>query len=157
MRFEDWYRVEHPKVLGALVAWSGDLDAASDATDEAFARVLARWHRVSGMERPGGYVCQVALNVVRRTMRRRGREAELLSRLGSPSVEGTSADHELWDLVRALPERQRTAVVLRYVADLQEADIASVMKVSRGTVASTLSDARRALAVVVPGIEEVHR
>jgi RNA polymerase sigma-70 factor (ECF subfamily) len=48
--------------------------------------------------------------------------------------------------VAKLPDRQRTAVVLRYVADLPEADIAAAMKVSRGTVASTLSDARKALA-----------
>ena len=40
----------------------------------------------------------------------------------------------------------RTAIVLRYVADLPEADIAEALHVSRGTVASNLSDARKALA-----------
>jgi RNA polymerase sigma-70 factor (ECF subfamily) len=55
-------------------------------------------------------------------------------------------DAALWDAVRALPPRARTAVALRYVADLPEAEIADVMGVARGTVAATLSSARRQLA-----------
>ncbi len=61
---------------------------------------------------------------------------------------------EVWDLVRALPDRQRTALVLRYVADLAERDIASVMGVTRGTVASTLSDARRRRGAVVNRLDD---
>lgn len=64
-------------------------------------------------------------------------------------------DARLWAEVRALPERQRQMVVLRYVADLAEGDIAGVLGVSRGTVASTLSDARRRLAGRLDGFEEV--
>ena len=45
----------------------------------------------------------------------------------------------------ALPTRQRTAVVLRFVADLTESQIAQAMGVSRSTVSSTLSDALAAL------------
>jgi DNA-directed RNA polymerase specialized sigma24 family protein len=56
---------------------------------------------------------------------------------------------EVWDLVRALPERQRIAVVLRYVADLTEPDIAIAMGIARGTVASTLAAARARLAGVL--------
>jgi DNA-directed RNA polymerase specialized sigma24 family protein len=67
---------------------------------------------------------------------------------------------EAWDLVRDLAPRQRTAVVLRYVADLTEADIAVVMGVSRGTVSSTLIDARRVIArrleAMPEGVEDRH-
>jgi DNA-directed RNA polymerase specialized sigma24 family protein len=45
-----------------------------------------------------------------------------------------------------LPDRQRKAIVLRFVADLAEADIAVAMGATRGTVASTLAAARRRLA-----------
>jgi DNA-directed RNA polymerase specialized sigma24 family protein len=55
----------------------------------------------------------------------------------------------VWDVVRALPDRQRMAVVLRYVADLAEDDIAVAMGVTRGTVASTLAAARRSLAALL--------
>ncbi|MCU1467962.1 MAG: sigma-70 family polymerase sigma factor [Actinomycetia bacterium] len=63
-----------------------------------------------------------------------------MSRGATPAPAG-----EVWDLVRSLTARQQQAVVLRYVADLAEADIARVMGVTRGTVASTLAHARRAL------------
>jgi RNA polymerase sigma-70 factor (ECF subfamily) len=62
---------------------------------------------------------------------------------------------EAWELVRALPRRQRTAIVLRYAADLPEADIAIAMGVTRGTVSSTLADARRALARMLDADEEL--
>jgi RNA polymerase sigma factor (sigma-70 family) len=144
--FEDWYRSQHRAVLGALVALSGDVEVAREATDEAFARALERWSDVQGMASPGGWVYQVALNVLRRTSRRRATAATRL--LGRPN--SASDPHlprpEVWAAVRALPIRQRTAVVLRYVADLAEADIAVAMGVTRGTVAASLAAARKRLA-----------
>jgi DNA-directed RNA polymerase specialized sigma24 family protein len=52
---------------------------------------------------------------------------------------------EVWELLRALTARQQQAIVLRYVTDLPESDIARVMGVTRGTVASTLAQARQVL------------
>jgi len=68
VEFEAWYRAQHPGVLAACTALSGDLDAARDATDEAFARALERWPDVAQMAAPGGWVQTVALNVLRRTL-----------------------------------------------------------------------------------------
>jgi len=146
--FDVWYRAEHRRVAAVLVALSADPDVAEDATDEAFARALDRWSEVAGMDRPEAWVVTVALNCLRRTLRRRTLERALWRR--RPPERG--ADQlalprpELWAAVRALPERQRLAVVLRYVADLPEADVAAVMGVSRGTVAASLSAARGRLA-----------
>ena len=56
--------------------------------------------------------------------------------------------------VADLPPRTRTAVALRYVADLTEAQVAEAMNVSRGTVASTLSSARQRLAAVLAPVRE---
>jgi RNA polymerase sigma factor (sigma-70 family) len=143
--FEDWYRREHPRVLGAMYVLTRDRDMAGDATDEAFARALARWPHVSSMASPGAWVHRVALNVVRRTARRRGIEERILSRQRSRDVvPGDRPD--VWDAVAALPLRQRTAIVLRFVADLPEADIALAMGINRGTVSSTLAAARRHLS-----------
>ena len=47
--------------------------------------------------------------------------------------------------VAALPERQRLAVFLRYFADLPYAEIASLLDISEGTVAATLSQAHAEL------------
>jgi DNA-directed RNA polymerase specialized sigma24 family protein len=95
-----------------------------------------------------GWCYRVALNVVRARARRRGLEQRLLPRLflrtNVPAPAG-----EVWELVQALPARQRIAIVLRYVADLDEREVAEVMGISRGTVASTLSAARRNLGVAL--------
>ena len=141
--FATWYEAEHPRVLGVLCALSGELDASRDATDEAFVRALARWPRVRKMASPGGWTYRVALNELRRLMRGRGRDA-LMGQARSPVVPET--DPELWDLVRRLPERQRIAIVLRYVADLPEQAVAEVMGIRRSTAASTLTQARQRLA-----------
>jgi RNA polymerase sigma factor (sigma-70 family) len=47
----------------------------------------------------------------------------------------------LWQVVRALPPRQRTAVVLRFYEDLSEAETAQVLGCSVGTVKSQVSRA----------------
>ena len=137
--FSAWYESEHPRVLGVLSALSGELDVAREATDEAFVRAFVRWGRVRRMDSPGGWTYRVALNELRRSLRRRARERSVSS--DAPRlVPATDAD--LWDLVRRLPERQRLAVVLRYVADLPEQAIADVMRITRSTAASTLTQAR---------------
>jgi RNA polymerase sigma-70 factor (ECF subfamily) len=141
--FEAWYRREHPKVVAALTWVAGDPHVAADATDEAFARAYANWRRVERMASPGGWVYRVALNVVRRRTRRAAFE---LRTIEPPAEVAQVVDREIWTVVQQLPERQRVAVVLRYLLDLSEQDVATAMGISRGTVASALAAARRRLA-----------
>ena len=141
--FEAWYLHEHPKVVAALTWVSGDPHMAADATDEAFARAYADWSKVGHMASPGGWVYRVALNVVRRRMRRAALERRTLE---PPALVAQVVDREIWVVVRRLPERQRVAVVLRYLLDLPEQEVAATMGISRGTVASALSSARKRLA-----------
>lgn len=61
---------------------------------------------------------------------------------------------ELRAAILALPERQRTAVFLRYYADLSYAQIADVLGVKPGTVAASLHAAHRSLR---RDLEEVAR
>lgn len=77
------------------------------------------------------------------------------SRSSHDAVDDLSVpDDELWSAVRSLPERQRLAIALRYVADLTEAEVAEAMGVRPGTVAATLSKARTQLATQLqPSIE----
>jgi RNA polymerase sigma-70 factor (ECF subfamily) len=148
IEFEVFYLREHPRVLGVLSAVSGDRQAAIEATDEAFVRALERWKRVGTMASPAGWTYRTALNALRRVKRRREAERLLLRRVHASAIAPES-DIELWEVVRSLPARQCEAVVLRYVADLPEAEIATAMGISRGTVASTLSDARARLATLL--------
>ena len=55
-------------------------------------------------------------------------------------LTGTLADPQLWAAVRALPERQRHAVILRYVADLDHAAIAATLATSPAMSRRRVSD-----------------
>jgi RNA polymerase sigma-70 factor (ECF subfamily) len=120
VEFEPWYRELHPKLVAWLVVAGGDVELARDVAAEAFTRAYSSWARVVALESPDGWVWTVAYNVLRRHFRRRA--------------------------LRSLPLRQRTAVALRYVVDLPQAQIAAVMGVAPGTVSATLVAARKRLA-----------
>src|SRR5437016_189390 len=143
--FASWYRTEHPRLLATMTIVTRDLHAAQDITAEAFARALAAWHRVSGMDSPTGWTYRVALNLARRRARRAALEERLLRRV-APANDAFPAEHaiELWDAVQALPPRAREAIALRYTAGLSEAEVAAAMKVAVGTASATLASARRA-------------
>jgi RNA polymerase sigma factor (sigma-70 family) len=154
--FATWYRREHPRLASTLVIVTGDAGIAAEAVDEAFARAYERWGRVGGMVSPSGWTYRTALNVLRRRRRRERLEAALLRRHptdpdGRGGLPAPPADWspEVWDALRSLPRRERTAVALRYVADLSTEQIAEAMGVAPGTVGSTLHAARRHLAAAL--------
>lgn len=146
--FEAWYRSSHSRLVAALLLVSGDLDLTRDAVDEACTRAFARWDRVRRMESPAGWTYRVALNTLRRRQRRAALEHRLLARTTQPPVIPAPAG-DAWEAVRDLPPRQRTAVVLRYVADLTQIEIAGAMGITRSTVSSLLADAHAHLAELI--------
>jgi RNA polymerase sigma-70 factor (ECF subfamily) len=151
-----WYRANRPRVLAALTMVTGDRELAVEATDEAFARAFERWRRVSAMTNPTGWTYRVALNRVRRLARRRAFESRLGARHASPPADAPiSADVDLWAAIRALPARQRQALVLRYVADLPEVEVARIMRITRGAVSSAVSKARSNLEQRIGGPVQV--
>jgi RNA polymerase sigma factor (sigma-70 family) len=141
--FDDFYRELQPRLLASLVAFSGDADLATDAVDEAFVRALVHWNRVTAMASPSGWLYRVAINVARRQARRHVHEREIAVRLATDRIHAVPTGHgadlgiELREVIARLPDRQRLAVVLRYVADLPEADIARAMGIRRSTVSAT--------------------
>jgi RNA polymerase sigma-70 factor (ECF subfamily) len=144
--FAAWYEAEHPGLVTALLLVTGDGDIAREAADEAFARAWLHWPRVAVMGSPRGWTYRVALNVVRRRGRRLALERALLARRLSPCESAMPPPAgEAWEVVRELPRRERTAVVLRFIADLTEEQAAAVMGVSRTTVSRALAHALRTL------------
>lgn len=146
--FERWYRTEHPLVFTALAVAGGDPEIAREATDEAFVRAYERWDRVQVMDSPGGWLYRVALNELRRRHRRRRVERDLLRRQPSPTADLSTqplADPGVWEAVRDLPQRQRSAIALRYVLDLTEKEVAATLGISRGAASASLVAARKRL------------
>jgi RNA polymerase sigma-70 factor (ECF subfamily) len=136
--FAEWYEAQYRRVFASVLLVAGDHGATAEAVDEAFARAWERWTRVSAMDAPAGWVFTVACNLLRRSARRRAREQALaLTPRPEPEI-----DVALWETVRALPNRERELVALRYVAGLTEKQIASTLGIAPGTVARGLHDAR---------------
>lgn len=146
--FTAWYRTAYRGLLRTLVLAIGDAEVATDATSEAFARALQHWDRVSQMSSATGWTYTVALNVARRMLRRARFEALILRRRPPPPPVREDG-LEVWDAVQRLPLRQRTAVALYYLSDLSQRDVADAMGVADGTVAATLHEARRQLAIAL--------
>ena len=144
--FESWYRTAHPRLLAALVVASGDVEAARDATSEAFTRALQHWARVRTMDAPEAWVHRVGINVLRRRHRRRILEERLLRRQRLEPAPPPQVAPEVWDALMSLPLRQRQAVALRYLLGMTQAEVAEAMGVVAGTAAATLHAARRNLA-----------
>jgi RNA polymerase sigma-70 factor (ECF subfamily) len=142
--FEQWYRGFHANLVATLALAVDDVDLARDAADEAIVRASERGPRVAAMRSPAGWTYRVAFNVARRRRRRERVERILIGSRPRPDDVAPPAG-ELWALVADLPERQRSAVVLRHVGHLTEVEVAAVMGITRGGVSSTLRAAYRSL------------
>jgi RNA polymerase sigma-70 factor (ECF subfamily) len=155
--FDSWYAREHPRLIATLLLSTGDVELASEGVDEAFTRALEKWDQVGVMASPTGWAFRVALNHARRTARPRSLEHRMFIRRAR-DVPVAAPAGEVWQVVSALPPRQREVVVLRHIADLREAEIAEMLSISRSTVSSTLSDAHERLGHLLddPPNEERH-
>ena len=149
--FDDFFRIEYPKLVAVAAALTGDRDLARDIAQESLFRACRAWDTVSGLDRPGAWTRRVALNLVTDNVRRGARDRRLAGRLasapGGASDETPSGpDEPFWRAVRRLPERQRVVVALHYLADRSVDEVAATMGIAPGTVKATLSHARRSLA-----------
>ena len=154
MDFEQFFDEHYGATVRALALAIGDRDRAEDWVQDAFAKAYRRWGRVSAMDRPAAWIYVVALNAERKEWARDERRALRASRRldgsaePSPDVATSTTDAlDVRSALRALTDRQRTAVVLRYLADLTIVDIARVMGCAEGTVKATLHQSLAKLRV----------
>ena len=112
----------------------GEAAAAEDVAAEAFIRAYARWPRLRNDPRRVGWVIRVTVNLAIDATRRRQRL--MPERRPADQDETVVLRLALVDALRGLPERQRQAVALRFLADLSEADVATALGVSTGAVKS---------------------
>lgn len=145
---ESLYRDEYAGMVRALTLLAGSPDAAADAVQDAFVAAGVRWSTVRSLDRPGAWIRTAAVHRLLDGHRRAGRWRRVAPRLAGPaSMPVDAVDADLIAAVHALPERQRAAVVLHYLADWPVDEVAAALRVAPGTVKSNLSDARAALRV----------
>jgi RNA polymerase sigma-70 factor (sigma-E family) len=118
---------------------TGDWHEAEELAQEAMSRTFAAWGRVREPERAAAYARKVLVNRYRSVARRARVEARHL--LASDPHDRYEPDFSgdgplLWEALRRLPARQRSAIVLRFYLDLPEAEVARLLGVPTGTVKS---------------------
>lgn len=159
--FADVFAAHHVEALRLAYLLCGDRHRAEDAVSEAFVRVYRRW-RKGGIDHPRAYIKRAVVNEVnsrfrRLTVERREAAKQSADNRGVRAADDQLADADLiFRTLQALPERQRTAIVLRYYADLSEAEIATTMGIAAGTVKSTVSRGLERLRAVMDQQGEVH-
>jgi RNA polymerase sigma-70 factor (sigma-E family) len=147
--FDAYVRASGPRLKRLAYLLTGDVHSAEDLLQSAYAKVLPRWRRVSTYEDPDAYLRKVMVNQ-RTSWWRRDRGRESLGPVPVTATAGDLADDQaeldvLLQALRALPTRQRTAVVLRHYCDLSEAETAAVMGITVGGVKSQTSKGLAAL------------
>jgi RNA polymerase sigma-70 factor (sigma-E family) len=147
--FEAFVAARWARLVRSAVLLGCSPSEAEDLVQATLVRCLASWRRVSAADDRDAYVHRVLVNGLSSARRRRWTgehpTAELPDR---PARDEYALVDEADVVLRALdrlPADQRTAVVLRYYANLSEEQMTEVLGVANGTVKSRLSRARRAL------------
>jgi RNA polymerase sigma-70 factor (ECF subfamily) len=150
--FDALYASTFQSLTLQLYAFVGDLAEAQDIVQDAFCRAYQRWSRVGRYDNPVAWVRRVAWNLATSRLRRRRVALNLLRRTRVETVPGPDPDRvALTRALATLPEPQRKAVVLHYLAHLTVAEIAHQENVAEGTVKSWLSRGRTLLASQLKG------
>lgn len=139
----------YPRLVAAVALVCGSRPAAEDAVQETLLRAWERSEKGEEIESLNAWVTTVSLNVARTGLRRLMAERRARARLAATTLPGESSTSDRVDVERtlaALPRRQREAVVLRYYLQMETREVAQALGVHEGTVKSTLSRARTALA-----------
>jgi RNA polymerase sigma-70 factor (sigma-E family) len=148
----DLYRRERPGLLRLAVLLVGDAGLAEDVVQDAFMALHRRWAKLTDPAGAAGYLRVSVVNGARTAHRRRvvaWRHLRVAEPDGHPPADTAvllAEEHQaVIKAVRRLPRRQQEVLVLRYWANLSEAEIAETLGVSRGTVKTCAS---RALATL---------
>ncbi|SRR6266487_2305938 len=132
-----------------------DIATAEEVVQDSFVAMHAGLHRLRDDEKALSYLRAAVVNRSRSVLRHR---VVVDRNAPKPAPDMPSAEHSALALIerssvvaalRTLPHRQREVVVLRYYADLSEAQIAAAMGITRGAVKSHTSRAMTALRSVL--------
>jgi RNA polymerase sigma-70 factor (sigma-E family) len=121
-----------------------DRNAAEDLVQEAFLRLARSAHRIKDESKAAAYLRSIVLNLARDNNRRGlvslRHHLPFDDRRASTEdeIELREDQRDVIEALRALPHRQRTALVLRYYEELGIDEIADAMGISRNSVKTHL-------------------
>ncbi len=153
--FDTLYRSHALGLVRLALLLVGDRTTAEDVVQDSFLGLVRGWSRLRDPDRALSYLRISVVNgcrSVRRARRTAWLRAERHQAQDAPVWSAEAAamaseeQREMLAAVARLPRRQREVLALRYYAGLGDSEIASVLRVSRGTVSSTASRGLAALA-----------
>jgi DNA-directed RNA polymerase specialized sigma24 family protein len=128
------YQLHYPALVRLAALLLPDFATAEDIVQDAFAAVHGRWHVQPDAD--------AALAYLRWSVVHRSRS---VPPLGGPAAGAGEPGSAVMSALRALSARQREVVVLRYFADLPEAEIASATGMSMAAVRNHAAQAMSSL------------
>jgi RNA polymerase sigma-70 factor (sigma-E family) len=139
----DLYRAHYASLVRLAILLADDNAAAEDLVQDAFVRLHGRWGRLRDPHAALPYLRTCVVNGGRSRLRRL-RTVRAFAKHEVARDEASAEQHavigethaELLAAVRALPERQRQVLVLRYYEECSEAETAEVLGISVGAVKS---------------------
>ncbi|MCY0951241.1 SigE family RNA polymerase sigma factor [Streptomyces sp. H27-S2] len=149
------YQAHYRSLLGLAALLLDDTASCEDVVQEAFIRVHSARNRVRDRDKTLAYLRQTVVNLSRSALRRRILGLKLLSK---PMPDMASAEEGAYDQLerddliksmRGLQRRQREVLVLRYFADMTEAQVAETLGISIGSVKAYGSRGIAALRVAM--------
>jgi RNA polymerase sigma-70 factor (sigma-E family) len=154
---ESVYRAEYRSLVRLASLLIDDVGTCEEIVQDAFVRVWQRGPWLREPDRLPAYLRSAVLNGARSQVRRRVVRRRHLAAAAdpTPAAEATAlagdAVHEVLGALRALPQRQREVLALRYYLDLSEAEIARTLGISAGSVKT---HAHRGLATLAERLED---
>ncbi len=137
-----------PRLLRVAIGLTGSGEAARELLQASLVKTYVAWPRIRH-EDAYAYVRRIMANQKVDAWRATRKEVvtdDLPDTVTTPST-GVEDHDTLLRLLGALPQRQRTVVVLRYYDDLSETDVADTLGISVGAVKSAASRGLAALRV----------
>jgi RNA polymerase sigma-70 factor (sigma-E family) len=136
----------YPQLVATGYGVAGDWAVAEELAQEAFVRLWRRWRWIRDPGAAPAYLHRTVVNLGNSAIRRRVLERRVAASRGGQRAEaGPEADVELRQAIAALSPRKRACVVLRYLADMTEAQTAQTLGITPGTVKSQTHKALRQL------------
>ncbi len=124
---------------------TGDHAVSEELAAEALTRLYVSWWRLSSTSHREAWVLRVTTNLAIDVVRRRRRQIAVDFGASTTPDDAVLVRMALAEALSRLPNRQRQVVVLRYLSDLSETDVAVALGVSVGSVKTHLHRALAAL------------
>lgn len=154
--FHEFVSVRWNALLRTAYLLTGDRGRAEDLVQGALIRAHRHWSKLQRQSAAEAYVRKIMVNLNTDWWRRLGSRENSVELVPDVQSAGDAyaafdAQDELWMALRKLPARMRAVLVLRYFEDLSEAETATILGCSTGTVKSQCSRGLGRLRIALEG------